>query len=434
MSEKEKIRENSHLFKKTGDHKIEGLFLVDEFEPLAGDILEKHLRDDQEFTNFEVISIKKTKKSVYGEIKIGERRVFYKISSGENIAGELMGFKIAKCLPHKKIIRHYYEDSGVYGLYLQDYCEEVDEGGLLLSVLNKDLLTEDPEKLSDIKDRTKEKIFKPLGETFGRYINTEPMVHGGINDRFFSERLKKDGKFGEIYGKKYFYFPSIGEELRMEDLFNWQIITNGTMLDETIMDLVNEAKINLNPKEPRVFVLSQGDMTESNITINGIFFDFETAGINSLAQELAIFLCEIYFGAHYIYAKYSPIPKSLRTTAVDDFEKNVSASCQINHDKKQLQIEMNFPFPKIKQVILENYLEQVIEPLESILPERALKKTLIELRSAILARILVVKNITNFEEKDLLLSLGFVGHFLKDFDPNQKISEFIRDRFTTIKK
>jgi hypothetical protein len=36
--------------------------------------------------------------------------------------------------------------------------------------------------------------------------------------------------------------------------------------------------------------MSQGDITENNVTLEGHFYDFETGGINSITQDVAITL------------------------------------------------------------------------------------------------------------------------------------------------
>lgn len=406
-------------------------FTVAKFESLAGQILEKHIKGAED-TDFRVDSVQKTSKSVYGEVWTRGERRYYKLSSAKNIGKELLGYKVAKDLPHKEIVGHHFDDDGVYGLYLQEYCEDLDnEAGLLLCAINHELLTHDQGQIDSMIKRL-DAIFESLHKVFNDSLNTEPYILDGANDQFFSSRLLPGARFDGIYSGSSFKFSSSNEEISTNELFNFQISTNGHFASKSINELIADAREKLDPKKPRVFVISQGDLLESNLTINGTFFDFETAGINALSQEMAVFLCGIYFGGHYIYAKYSPLDSSYRTGDVYEFEKSVSAKCQLEKDKKQFNVDLNFPFPPIKKALIENYLIRVIEPLEKRLPEELSLKLFEELRSAILVRILAVKKIPKFDEKDQLFSLGLVAHFFEDSKQYTKMSDFIRDKFVSI--
>jgi hypothetical protein len=256
----------------------------------------------------------------------------------------------------------------------------------------------------------------------------------GVNDRFFADRLASGARFDEIYSGKDFEFSSIDEVIAANELFNCEFTVNGGRPVKSVNSLIEEARVNLDPKKSRVFVMSQGDMLESNVTVEGTYFDFETGGLNSLTQEMSIFLCGLYFGGHYIFAKYSPLDSSYRTEQVNEFEGRVDAGCQLNRENKKFDIFLDFPFPKVKKAVLDNYISQVVEPLEQRFPEELLADLIEELKSAILARVLAVKNITAFDEKDRIFILGMVAHFFEDSRKYKRMSDFIRDKFKSISK
>lgn len=194
--------------------------------------------------------------------------------------------------------------------------------------------------------------------------------------------------------------------------------------------MIADARQQLDPAKPRLFVLSQGDPTESNITVNGKFFDFEVAGMNSLVQELAIFCCHSYMSGHYITPKYSKSTYPQDGEFADKFAEQIEARGKVDSDGI-LSINLKYPLPRIKKDLIGQYNSTVVKPLEARLSSAEQAALVEQFKSAILLRLIGVKNIFKLEEKDILLYLGLIGHFTKH-KKYQSVSEYIEDRFIAI--
>ena len=183
-------------------------------------------------------------------------------------------------------------------------------------------------------------------------------------------------------------------------------------------------------KKPRLFILSQGDPTESNITADGNFFDFEVAGMNPLAQESAIFCAHSYLSGHYITPKYSESSNPQDRDYTDTFSKQIEVKYEIALDGN-LKIDFRYPLPQLKKDLIGQYNNMIVKALEKQLTPEQQAHLVSEFKSAMLLRLIGVKNIFRLEEKDILLYLGLIAHFMQD-RKFQSISEYIENKFVAI--
>lgn len=173
------------------------------------------------------------------------------------------------------------------------------------------------------------------------------------------------------------------------------------------------------------------------MTLGGKFFDFEAAGYNSFIQDVAIFVYYNYFGGHYLVPKYSATepfdsleelsPGKFRCLKqfADDFHVGFS----ISEDTEEVRIDFDFVFPKIKKEMLRQFVNEVVIKVEELLPRDACRQLVSELQSAILLRVIGVKNLRTLEEKDMVISLAFANIFSQPDDKSGKISDFISSIF-----
>lgn len=405
------------------------LSFVDRFRERTPSILADFFIN-QKIDNYKTEEIKITRKSIYGSVEIEEKKYFFKISKPETILMELQGYRLASEYPHEKVISHSFSDE--YGIYLQDFCSDIDgERGLLVTESNSILLSDEGKKQKDFLSKTR-RIFSLMGDICEKTLIKTPQVLRGQNDAFFYDRVQNDGRIDQLYRGKEIPLENTIKNIGFDKFSQFSLVINGKKSEANIAELIAKARISLSPDQKRYFVLSQGDPTERNLTINGTFLDFEVAGINSFIQDVAIFACYNYFGGHYITPRYSNIEGMPNFEGLKKFSDSVSIDYSIDKNEKEIKININFPYPPLKAEMLRQYNEEVVKRVECCIPEVDRKQLVSQLQSAILLRLMGVKNLLRFKEKDLMLSLGLVGYFSGITANTENISQFLEEKFKSL--
>jgi hypothetical protein len=275
-------------------------------------------------------------------------------------------------------------------------------------------------------------IFKRLGGLYEGTLIRSPMVLRGQNDAFFHDRAQSGGRIDQLYRGREIPLPSAAESIDFDELSQFSLTVNGEKSEANLAELIAKARIQLSPEQKRYFVLSQGDPTERNVSINGTFFDFEVAGLNSFIQDVAIFACYNYFSGHYITPRYSTIDEASEPADIKKFAEGVSVHYSIDNGKKEINISTTFQHPRLKAEMLRQYIEEVVKRVERCIPEADGEQLVSQLQSAILLRIMGVKNLLRFEEKDLVLSLGLAGHFSGTTTKAKTVSQFLEEKFRSL--
>ena len=374
--------------------------------------------------DYKIVETGKTKKSFYGAVEIEGEKYFFKFAGPETIYQELQGYRLANIFPHETLRGHHFDENQAF--YIQDYCDEVDSGNLLMTGLNSAILSGETAE-REVLAKT-EKILSVVARIFSETL-TEPKQDSGKNDAYFSDRIAPGARVEKYYGNNRVVLKSEKGEVELQTIVGGKHTFNGVQMDKSIEELIEIAKGRLDPSQPRTFVLSQGDPTESNITVDGKFFDFEVAGMNSLAQEMAIFCCHSYMSGHYISPKYSELSNQTNAEIVSKTEDSIIASYEA--EGSSLSINLKYPLPRLKRELIKQYNSIVVKPLESRLAPEQRLSLLDQFKSAILMRLVGVKNIFKLEEKDILLYLGMIAHFSKKTE-HQSVSEYIEDIFTSV--
>lgn len=402
----------------------------DLYESRAKTIVSGFLKQKLNVRSSTVLNVKKKRKSIFGGLIADGTKYFYKISTPARILSELKGYELAREYPHEKIIAHGINDE--FGIYLQDFVEE-GEGGLLQNKINLALFREDDQQLLS---RTKD-IFSTIGDIYDRTL-TPPTVSDGRNDIFFYDRLSADGRLRRIYFGKEISFAS-GDRMTLERFLGHTIFLDNGRTGLVPMAILERATKDLSPRVGRRFVISTGDLTETNITINGDFFDFEVGGYNSFAQDVAVFAAYNLFGGHYMIPKYSALDgRSEDFLSVGErenlekFMETIGASYEFDASgKNRLFISMKFPFPPVKRAIMGQFNDLVVRRIEGKISDAENRSMVDIFRASLIARLLAVKNILRFDEQDLLVTIGLMAH-LSDGTEYARISDFITDKFRSI--
>lgn len=206
--------------------------------------------------NIYQLSSYQNKKCIYGLGTFEGKSIFYKTMfndlkeelNGYNIVSKY--YKVPKIISYDNDLIIYEYNKSLINKSIFDYLYINDE--LILDITS--IFNQYKSSLKDIK-----------------YLNEEEVS----NKKFYKDRINMlDDLINDNEYKKYHSsFKKIKEKL-LED------------------------------KKLYSFV-SQGDPTDTNITVDGLFCDFENGGYNSLVGEIAIFIASILTHGPRIYPKYN---------------------------------------------------------------------------------------------------------------------------------
>lgn len=353
------------------------------------DLLKKNLGD-----TCKVVSINRTLKSTYGELKLNKEKLFFKIKKREESLEEIGGYyKIFHQYPVPAL--RFFLENEQEGILIYDFETTLRKRfGLLLDYLN-----EENKKIPYL-----EGIFtvyqNAMKEDFQRKINF-PL------NKYFKERINT--KLKEFLDDK-----------RAASLLDYKIIINGEEYVKSTREIVKRAVFYLNAKNKEICFLSQGDPLAINIGTKPIFLDLETAGLNPLVGEFSIFLWGIFIAETYYHPKYHKEAYLGKESFIQKIKRNEPrVRFRINSKKKTLDIQLDYKLTKIKKNLIKRYLtllekntskeefEEVLEKLEYFLP----------------MRILATLNMRKFCKKDLINSVVLLHIFC-----NSKITKNLNMR------
>jgi len=93
-----------------------------------------------------------------------------------------------------------------------------------------------------------------------------------------------------------------------------------------------------------------------------------------------------------------------------------------------LNIETAYNLPELKRELIKVFLEKVVAPTEAKLSPELRSSLVGELKSALFMRIMAVRNILKFEEKDIAAFLSFLPYFCGE-EEYSSVSEYVKNKF-----
>ena len=124
-----------------------------------------------------------------------------------------------------------------------------------------------------------------------------------------------------------------------------------------VKDIIKETIAFLSHPKIVYAFLSQGNPTDTNISINGVIGDFESAGYNSILGEISICLVSFLTHGSYFYPKYLKENYQHRKKMVYKYYKYEP---KISYNRKHEYIVLNsvmFNIPRGNKKFLKKYLE-----------------------------------------------------------------------------
>lgn len=364
------------------------------------DIINQHLPEllesfssAQKLGNIELLESWKTSKSVYWKILlpwIWER--FFKIGQKLRIKHEITAYQKLPEWPHSDV--HEFWEVAWFWIYFQDY-HQWKYGRSILEDFGKQISGTSNINETEVLDS----IWRLFQWVRDRYAETMRQSDaGGENDIFFRDRVHQWGML-----KKYLDMPVQTDGwviVSIKDILDFPITINGEAVDSTIWEMFNNLVQDFSSPKKRSLVMSQGDITENNVTLEGHFYDFETGGINSITQDVAITLHYLMVLWHYLTPKYSSSFWTLDVNREQLLGNIEPPHAHFTIKEGHIDFTLDFKCPEFKKKILKAYVDSIAIPF--FRTESWAK----ELGHALAFRCLTTKDLHKVDDGDKVLLLG----------------------------
>lgn len=292
-----------------------------------------------------------TSKGEFGFCKYNGRRCFYKIV--DNVSIEIKRYKM---------LSNYYKVPKLINSFDNAIIYELIDS--LVNCTIHEYLYNDNINF-DINNILKQ--YKKNMETI--YLISEDKL---INKKFYIDRVD--------YLKKYLN----------DKIFNKIYIYN--YKEYNIYKILNETIDNISSNKELYSFITNGDPTDTNISIDGYFSDYECAGFNSIVGEIAIFVISILSHGSYFYPKYNKNVYTLRPFILKEYNK---FKIVINRRNNKIDGNVRIPF-KNKKLLLD-YLEFYNDILNENIKENINKY----LKYYLIMRVLTPINVLEIDESDI---------------------------------
>ena len=292
-----------------------------------------------------------TTKGEFGFCKYNGRRCFYKIV--DNVSIEIKRYKMLSNFYKVPKLINSFDNVIIYEL--------IDS---LVNCTIHEYLYNDNINF-DINNILKQ--YKKNMETI--YLISEDKL---INKKFFIDRVD--------YLKKYLN----------DKIFNKIYIYN--YKEYNIYKILNETIDNISSNKELYSFITNGDPTDTNISVDGFFSDYECAGFNSIVGEIAIFVISILSHGSYFYPKYNKSVYALRPFILKEYNK---FKMVINRRNNKIDGKIKILF-KNKKLILD-YLEFYNDILNNNIKDNVNKY----LKYYLIMRVLTPIDVLKMDESDI---------------------------------
>lgn len=218
-----------------------------------------------------------------------------------------------------------------------------------------------------------------------------------INKKFYSDRVYFLQKYlnNLIFNKVYIY--------------NYKEFDIYKILKDTFMNISSV-------KELYSFI-TNGDPTDTNISVDGYFSDYECAGYNSIVGEIAIFVVSILSHGSYFYPKYNKKVYIFRPYILKEYDK-----FKIMINKRNNKIDGKLKVPYKNKDLLLSYLEFYNDILADNIKDNVNKY----LKYYLIMRVLTPINVLDMDESDIN-TIVFLVIIFSEINSISELIELIKE-------
>lgn len=346
--------------------------LMEKIEIISDYIEESYKNCDFDSNFFEFYKTRtEKKKNSIGILKLTNKKYFFKIvkSNEYNDEHEIKN----RIAPYFRIVKKYSERK--IGDEILNVYEYIDAPMLNAFNFLRDKNISLEQKETKLKDFFTKKI-----ELMNKTCVLNEMTNDRKSDRWFYQRIKKSSRFDNFYGTN-------GDKL-LEDI---RIIYNKGYLSykKFIKNVFDYIKINNKTIES----YCHGDFHDFNFSLDGLFWDTDTFGMNPIMNDFAVYYWHFYGREDSFVYKYSPW---LTNYMYDSLT------------KKQLD-----EVRKLKQ----KYIAQWYDAIEKLYKKHNILHCINdEFVFKLFCRMFLISNILEYEESDRKIVYEFFDYYLQNKD------------------
>lgn len=159
----------------------------------------------------------------------------------------------------------------------------------------------------------------------------------------------------ETKSKKYFLDRLSIVKQNIEQLNYKNIVFDGKIYDLKL--IFEDIFLNIIKEKKLYSFISQGDPTDTNITISGYFTDFENSGYNTILSEFSIIFVSLFSHGLYFYPKYNNKAYSINKKILNKYKKlGKEISYSIKENNIYIDYFNNF-IPKKNTQLISSFIE-----------------------------------------------------------------------------
>lgn len=222
--------------------------------------------------------LRRTHKSISGSCD--SQKYFFKLVSPEVASTELRGYEVARrVLPVPKL--YFVLRFADASLFLYSFEKSAGPGAMLLrAIANK---------------RIARRAIQAIASHYlNSYATQKKHVRVYPLSLYFKARVSPT------------LTHTIPKDSRVGPLLDYRFSVNGHLHADSCSTIIHRAIAYFRKPTRETAFVSQGDPTLLNIGLRPVFVDFETAGLNPVVAEFAIFFWGVLIGNTYFDPKYRP--------------------------------------------------------------------------------------------------------------------------------
>ena len=367
------------------------------------------------------IQFYKKERVIIAEVETEDRKLFVKLVEPGTGEQELLGAERAgselPAVSAEKLVR-----TSAYEALVQPYIDAIGhDKGVMSDLISHTELETDPA----VRERLTACVHDIYTAIHSWSRRTMEYGEGPAhNDIFYHDRLAPDGRINQYYEQAQFQLGN--ETLTWHELQDMHWTIDGVRYQETLGELLEKARLDLNPHTARLLCSGHGDSTEMNIISNGLdlsrtdtaqiqdhvfgMIDLETVGTNDAFGDGINHLVYLTVKGGFSVPKYYPEVLQDRPGVQRAYEKRVDGlspeSTSVVRDGDTMQLHTVHPLPigDTRKALAKHFVERHLEPLLDRVEQteglEVRQATEARLGSYLLMRFIGVHNVSTWEPAD----------------------------------
>jgi len=236
--------------------------------------------------------------------------------------------------------------------------------------------------------------------------------------KLYWDRAAPGGRLDAYYADADFPVAEGIIDLPVSRLAEYVIVVNGRPLALGWTAALRRLRTHFQRDETVCAALTQGDPTDVNLAYPLAWFDYDTAGLNSVLGEFANFLWYVTALGGWLVPTYNPAAFADHPATFPRVDANRPRleRARVNHAARTIHIDYTPCLSAPRQAAAATYWHRLVQPVaDKLWPDADLGELL---RPYLAMRILAIYNLADLEPADRLLVLARLAEAMSpSFDP-----------------